>query len=492
MAVYGQYRGLEILPGALVWATLLGAIIASFVAPYAAIFFILLFDTYWLFRVLYFVVHLLVAWRLFRRLYNQPWFEKLKTLPAWKDVYHLVFLPTYKEDVSIVRATLKALADAEYPKDRLIVIVAGEEREAERFQTLTRTLEKEFAGVFGRLWFTTHPKNTPGDIPGKGSNLHYAGGVAKQKIAEAFPEVPAEHFLATAFDVDTIAPKEYFAYLTYLYLTVPDPTHTSFQPLTFFSNNIWYAKAPVRIGAFGTTFWLLFQLARPDRLWTFSSHSMPWTMLLDVGFWQRDIVSEDSRIFLQAFLHYHGKYRVTPMYMGVHMDAVSGATYAESLAALYKQQRRWAWGVEHLMEMVEGFRRDAAIPFRVKARLLFQHLEGMYTWATAPILIFVLGYVPILLVRGSSSALVQTAPEMLQVIMNLAMIGVFTSAILFMFFLPRRPKTVPSHQWIVMVLQWVLLPVTSILFSAFPAIDAQTRLMFGRYLGFHVTKKERR
>jgi hypothetical protein len=41
-----------------------------------------------------------------------------------------------------------------------------------------------------------------------------------------------------------------------------------------------------------------------------------------------------------------------------------------------------------------------------------------------------------------------------------------------------------------MVLQWIYLPVTSIAYSSFAAINSQTRLMFGWYLGtFDVTEK---
>ena len=39
---------------------------------------------------------------------------------------------------------------------------------------------------------------------------------------------------------------------------------------------------------------------------TFSSHSMSLRMLIDVGYWEKDIVSEDSRIFLQGLIKYDG------------------------------------------------------------------------------------------------------------------------------------------------------------------------------------------
>jgi hypothetical protein len=37
--------------------------------------------------------------------------------------------------------------------------------------------------------------------------------------------------------------------------------------------------------------------------------------------------------------------------------------------------------------------------------------------------------------------------------------------------------------------QWVYLPVTGIVYGSFAALNAQTRLMFKRYLGFNVTEK---
>ena len=75
--------------------------------------------------------------------------------------------------------------------------------------------------------------------------------------------------------------------------------------------------------------------------------------------------------------------------------------------------------------------------------------------------------------------------------MQLAMVGVLVSGIFSLTILPHRPEKMRHTWWLVMILQWLLLPVTFILFGSLPAIDAQTRLMLGKYLGFNVTKKMR-
>lgn len=488
---YGTHRFWEILSGALVWATFVCAILFSFIAPGLVIGFVIVFDVFWLFRVLYFVFYLFFAWRELRVTSRVDWEKKLQDIPQHKQIHHLIFLPTYQEDIEIVRTTFKALKASRFPSNQMMIVLAGEARDHDRFTKIAQTMTREFGSTFERIFITEHPVNLPDEIPGKGANLHWAGNEVASILARERPDIRDEDIIVSSFDVDTVAHPQYFAYLTYLYTTVPNPTRTSYQPVALFSNNIWTAPAPVRISAFGTTFWLLMELARPERLWTFSSHSMPWVMLKDVGFWQKDIVTEDSRIFMQAFLKYHGDYRVTPMFLPVSMDAVSGETYTASLVALYKQMRRWAWGVEHLPYMVDAFRRDPSIPWQKKWKYLFNHIEGMYTWATAPFLIFLLGRLPFWVAQDETQAFIQAAPFTLENLMRLAMIGVFVSGILSLTLLPPRPKTVHASTWGIMVLQWALLPVSYIVFGAFPAIDAQTRLMLGKYLGFNVTKKSR-
>lgn len=488
---YGQLRFWEMFPGLLVWGTFSLALLLSFVQPLWVIVFIIVFDLLWLFRVLYFNLFVLISWTRYKQANKVDWQQTLASVPGSDRIRHLVFLPTYKEGYEIVRSTLRSLKENKTPNDRLWVVLGGEEGDRDAFDKIAHRAKQEFGSVFGYFDTTLHPRGLPEEIPGKGSNLHWMGQELVGRLSERFPQVADEDIVVSAFDIDTIAHPQYFSYLTYLYCTTENPTRSSYQPIAMFSNNIWSANAPVRIGAFGTTFWLFGELTRSERLWTFSSHSMPWKMLKDVGFWQKDIVSEDSRIFMQAFLHYHGDYRVTPMFLPVSMDAVTGDSYWASMKALYIQMRRWAWGVEHLPFIIDGFQRDKFIPWRKKAQYIFNHIEGMYTWATAPIVMFVLGWLPLWVAKGQSNALIQAAPFTLEQLMQFAMVGIFISAVMSLMLLPKRPQEVRRHTWLIMGLQWILLPVTFILFGSFPAIDAQTRLMVGKYLGFHVTKKAR-
>lgn len=485
------HRRLEYIPATLAWLTLAGAAGLSAFEPIWGVYFIIAFDLYWFFRVLYFVIFLTLSWRRHRGALQVDWEAELKRVPGSEKIRHLVFLPTYKEDVEIVRATFRSLLAAKVDPKTMIVVLAGEERAGrEAFEGRAEAIRREFGGRFLKFIVTVHPSDIVGEIAGKGSNLHHAGPIARQAVDEL--GLAYEDVIVSTFDIDTIAHPQYFAHLAKTYLETPDRTRCSYQPVVLYSNNIWEAPAIIRIAAFGTTFWLLSELVRPDRLFTFSSHSMPFKALVDVGYWQRDVVSEDSRIFLQCFLKYDGAYRVVPLYVPVSMDAVMAPSWLGSLVNLYKQQRRWAWGVEHFPYLAINFLANRKIPRKKRLSTIWVLSEGMYTWATAPVLMFILGWLPLNIARwtGRSEAVFQNAPHTLQWIMTLAMLGVLASAVLSLPLLPTRPKHKNPYLFAVMLFQWMLLPVTFILFGALPAIEAQTRLMIGKRLGFWVTPKE--
>ena len=484
-------RMLEIIPGALVWITFTLAIVLSIVQPVWVMIFVIIFDLYWLFRVVYFLFYLLLAWAQYRRDRATDWFGRVLEVTGASEIIHVIFLPTFREELPVIRATLASLATAHYPLRNMIVVLAGEEADQKRFQINAEAVRAEFGHTFRALLTTVHPHGLPDEIPGKGSNINYAGHVVQAYLDKE--KIPYDRVMASSFDVDTIAHPDYFACLSVKFFTEPNPLRASYQPVALYNNNLWQAPGIVRIASFGTTFWLLSELVRPDRMMTFSSHSMPFQMLVDVGFWQKDVVSEDSRIFLQGLLQYRGDYRVIPIFLPVSMDAVQGKTFWKSLGALYRQQRRWAWGVEHFPFLITEFSKLPEIPRWTKFRFLWRHLEGMYTWATVPVLIFVLGRLPLLVAPKNVQlgTLFQNTPYTLQTIMNWTMVGILVSACLSLLLLPPREDRRRLRAAGVMLLSWIMLPITFVVFGSFPAVDAQTRLMFGRYLGFNVTEKKR-
>lgn len=486
------YRMLEIIPGFLVWFTFLIAIIFSFLKPFWVIYAIILFDLYWLIRVIYMLIHMLISWSMFREAVKIKWLEKTKEIPGWENIYHLIFFPTSKEGIEIVRPTFSNLAKMNYPKDKFIVVLAGEEKDKDNFLAIAEKIKEEFSDKFFKILVTLHPQNLEGEIPGKGSNTNWAGKRAKEFIDEL--KIPYEKIIVSSFDIDTCPHIEYFSYLTYQYLTNPDPTHTSYQPVALFNNNIWDSPALTRIVSRSTSFWLLTDLNRPERLYTFSSHSMSFKALVDVGFWQNDIVTEDSRIFLQCFIHYLGNYRVMPMYIPVSMDTVYSGNLWRSLVNQYKQQRRWAYGVENFPFLAWNLWQNKKLPRLKGFRYLWNQLEGCYSWASVPILIFLLGRLPLWLAgpEVKSTVLASNTPFVLEILMYISMIGLIFSAFLSTALLPPKPSKYKTYHYFFMVFQWVLFPVCFIIFGSLPAIESQTRLMLGKYLGFWVTEKKRK
>lgn len=488
------YRFLEIIPGALVWITFILAVLLSFIAPMAVIIYMIIFDLYWLFKVIYLSMHLIIAWRRHRQVIKINWWEKVKNFSGknWQEYFHLIFLPTYKEPFAVIDKAFNNLIKSQYNLKQSIVILGGEERDKENFLLITEKIKEKYSHYFFKLLFTIHPKDFPGELPGKGSNMNYMGRQVKELVDQL--GLDYHRLIVSAFDIDTCVHPQYLAHLTYTYFNQEKPNQASYQPLTLYHNNIWQSDPVTRVVAISTTFWLLVELLRSERLFTFSSHSMSFPALVDIGFWQKDIVSEDSRIFLQCLIYYDGDYQVVPLFVPVSMNTVAIGNFWRSLVNQYKQMRRWAWGVEHFPYLVWNFWKNKKIPCQKKLRYLWNQTEGMYSWATAPILIFILGRLPLWVLgeRAHQSVITQNAPIILQWIMTAAMVGLFLTAILSTMMLPPKPKEKKKWHYLIMVLQWILFPITSIVFGSIPAIDAQTRLMLGGKfrLGFWVTEKK--
>ncbi|MBI3458727.1 glycosyltransferase family 2 protein, partial [Candidatus Azambacteria bacterium] len=462
-------------------------------------FFIIIFDIYWLIKTIYLSIHLKVAYRKIMDNTKIDWINKLANLSDkqktikknWPDLYHLIILPVYQENYEMIKLALQALVDDDYPKEKMIVVLAPEFRSGPTYLETARQLENEFKNKFFQFLLVIHPADLPNEIPGKGSNINFAGQTVQKKIIDPL-QINYDDIIVSAFDIDTRAEKGYFACLTYNFLTTKNPLKSSYQPIPLYINNIWPAPSFSKIVAFSATFWHMIQQERPERLTTFSSHSMPFRALVEVGFWQKNVVSEDSRIFWQFFLYYNGDWRVQPIYYPVKMDALIAPTVPKTLINLYKQQRRWGFGVENIPYFIFAFTKNKLIPLKKKLYFSLTIIEGFHSWATNALIIFLFGWLPLILggTNFKTTLISYNLPIMTRNIMIFAMIGLISSAILTINLLPTKPEKHSKLIYIWMFFQWLLLPYTIIFLGSFPALESQTRLMFKKYLGFWVTPKD--
>ncbi len=432
-----------------------------------------------------------VDWLKIIRKLNSEKINKDLAVGSWEDIYHLVLLPFYRESEEIIASTIQSLKDAEYPKEKIILVLSGEERGGENNLKIIENLERRFGSSFFKFLVTIHPKDISGEVAGKGSNIAWALKKAKEFIDEK--KIPYERIIVSSFDIDTKIFPRYFSCLTWHYLTAEEPLRASFQPIPVYNNNIWDAPSFSRIISFSGTFWQMMQQEREEQLVTYSSHAIPFRVMAEVGY-PSNVVSDDSRIFWKAYLHYDGDYRAIPLHYPVSMDAVSAKTLRKTIANQYRQQRRWAWGAENIPYLFYGFLKNKKIIFRKKFYHLFSVIEGFWSWSVSALLIFILGWLPLMLGGDAfnETMLSYNLPKITSYIMTLAMVGMVISAIVSILILPTGKVSNGKRKKLLIFCQWFLLPITLIVFGALPSLDAQIRLMIKKPLGFWVTEKIRK
>lgn len=502
------YRFFEVIPGLLSVSTILILLFFSYFQPVWVAFFIIAFNIYWLLLVIYLAVHLLTAYNKLKKNSKVNWKEKCQELKSrddlpsdclaknnvdWHKLWQLIILPTYNEDINIIRSSLNSILKDNYPLERKIVVLAMEERAGQIAKERAKIIENEFANKFGFFKITFHPGDIAGELKGKGSNQAWAIKQAKRDIIDE-NNLDYNKILVSVFDIDTVVYSGYFFALSYQFLSVSSPYRASYQPVPVYHNNVWQAPFFSRVAAASNTFWQMMMQVRDEMLVTYSSHSMTFKALVDIDFWSTKMVSEDSRIFWHCLLFYNGDYRVVPLYFPVSMDITEGKSFLQTAKNLYKQQRRWAWGSENIPYLMFNTLKRWK---RVEKKKLIKHIliqiYGFHSWATNALIIAVIGWMPLILGgdRFTSTVLSGNLPTITSYFMSFAMVGLFTSSIISFLLLPKKPKRVSRFRKLFMILEWVFIPVTIILFGAIPCLDAQIRLLRGKYMGFWVTPKTR-
>ena len=527
-------RFFEVLPGLFSWSILIGMSMFSFINPLAAAVVIIAFDLYWLLRLFYMNIFLSLSYFRLSMEKSIDWMaraegidnlssyckdlesiKKPKALesrlshlihktemnnllkaeerpPLLKDIYQLVIFPVARESREIVEPGIESLLSGTFPAERMVVVIALEDTAPDDVKLDIKQIEKKFSKSFNHFMIVIHPTGITGEARVKAANASFAA-----RKAEAYFEkmkIPHENVICSCFDADTVVSADYFGCLTYHYLITPDRIHASFQPIPVFHNNIWQAPGFARVLDVGSSFFQLIEATNPEKLVTFSSHSMSFKALVDIDYWPVDMISDDSAIFWKAYIHYDGKYRVVPIYTTLSMDVTEAETWWRTVVNVYKQKRRWAYGCENIPIVIRAFLKAKNISIFKRVVLAFKLFDAHLSWTTWPFLLSIVSWLPIIFAtrQYEHSMFYYSAPRIAGTIFTLASFGLIVCVILSLLLLPKRKVKHNLLRRIGHALEWLLIPPISILLSAVPALDAQTRLMLGKYMEFWVTIKKRK
>ncbi|MCL5795567.1 MAG: hypothetical protein M1338_04405, partial [Patescibacteria group bacterium] len=202
---------------------------------------------------------------------------------------------------------------------------------------------------------------------------------------------------------------------------------------------------------------------------------------------------EDGHQYWRSYLAFDGDHQVVPIFIPVYQDAVlSPKGYLETFREQYLQKRRWAWGCSDIPYVMTNIIPNKNLPFWDKWLQTFRLIEGHFSWATTSIILAVIGWMPRLLNPDfGNTVLAYNFPVIYSRLLTTAMVGLIVTLIISTLLLPPQPKK--SLTWSV-IFEWILspimLPLSNILFSSLPSVDAQNRLMVGKYLDYRVTAKK--
>ena len=414
-----------------------------------------------------------------------------KEYPKPSKVYHVVIMTAYDEGIEILDPSIDAVKNTTFPNERIIFTLAYEERGGEAMEKTATTLAKKYKGVFKEFMLVKHPDNLPGEIVGKGPNLAYAG----KKVAEYVESkhLPVENIVVTSLDSDNRMAPKYLDSVAYEFITHPNRQRLSYQPVSLFMNNIWDAPAPSRVIAVSNSFFNVISTMRPHVLRNFASHSQPLQALEAMNFWSKRTIVEDGHQYWRSLFFFNGDYSVLPIRIPIYQDAVIDETLWKTIKAQFIQVRRWYYGASDVAYVGSRLfvpKNKQIMPFWKLFPKFWRLLDGHITLAIlAPIVAFG-GWVPMIMNMSSHDMVTYNIPSIVGTVETFASIGVIVSILVSFKILPKRPTKYRKGRSLLMILQWILMPITSILYQSLAAFYSQTRLMLGLYMEkFDVTKK---
>src|SRR3989344_4871176 len=458
----------------------------SFWHPAIVAYLIITFDVYWFYKSFRLAIHAIRSFLMISAHTKVDWVALTKNLPDFNKLYHVVIVPEYQEPIHVLERTLTNLAQQDFPKERIIVVLATEDKDPHARET-EKTLRKKFGSLFGKFMVTRHVLHT-GEVAGKSSNMAWAA----KKVVAALPgwHIDNNTTTVTSCDADALLHPKYFSALSCQFLTDPDRAYHFYQGAILFYSNIWRIPLPSRVFNTMNSIWNLSLLSQSSRFINFSTYSLALSTAQKAGFWGIDVIPEDYHLFFKVYFALGEKVRTKGIFLPVLADAAESHSFFRTMVNQYEQSKRWAWGVSDLPFVIRGVFLSHTIPLSDRLRRLIMLLEHHVFWPANWFILTIGSTLPPLINPAfARTVLGHNLSQISSGILTLSAIFLIVVIVIDLRIKPPRPKEYARWKIPFLYLQWITLPVVSFFLSALPGLDAHTRLMLGKRLEYRVTEK---
>ncbi|HKV88305.1 MAG TPA: hypothetical protein VJT78_09940 [Candidatus Dormibacteraeota bacterium] len=488
-------RLFEAAPGLVTWILLLAPawIPIIFQSPGALLVAsaVLIFDIYWLLRAITVVSGVYSTFWRMRRDMAADWLARCRADQAQGkvdplDYIHLSVIPTYTEPYHVLERTVQAIVDSNYPPELKMVGIITRETDKPGWENVARLREK-FGGQVRGFYHIKDPLE-PGIVIGKSAAMNWGGRWMVRVLTEEGYDL--DKILITDLDSDYQVHREYFAWISWHHARNALRDYVIWQPVPLFHNNIWQVPMAVRIMSASTSQWQMFLHSRPHRLVAFSSYTCSLQFVHKVGYWDKDVIPEDSRFYWKAFFTFGQKFSVKSVYLPIYGDSPNSRDYAATHMSQYNQIKRWAWGITDVPYVLARFFKHPEIPILLRFRRFMNLFLNHLNWIFLPVLLMFGASVPLWVsVDFSLTDIGQTLFYYSGILLGTTL----STVIFFLYFemrmLPPKPANWPFWKKVLVHLQYFAYPVVGLVLSVLPALEAHTRLLLGRYLEYRVTEK---
>lgn len=482
-----QFRRLgEMIVPFFTWMIILLPVWLSPFHPAIVAYFIIAFDLYFLFKSLTTAYYASLSYALINTFQDFAFDKALQTIPEASDLQHFIIIPNYKEPLYKVNETIKAISKNNYPYKNLHLVLAFEKREKEapeKAQKIINQWKSEFKDII-----SVYHVLAEHEVPGKASNQTYAAREVEEYCHQNGYDF--KQCIITICDADSLLPVNYFSYMTYEFLQDTERDYHFYWAPVLLYNNFWQLPFFVRMQATLSSILRLAFLSQKKNLIHISTYSTNLWMLKKIGYWDVDIIPEDWHIYYQAFFTFGKKVETRPLYTIINGDAVYSGGTLKTFFSRYEQEKRWAWGVTDISYFWNNMFTSDHIEWSVKIKKFFYLFETHLLWPTSFFILTISGWIPPLVNRTfNRTVLGFILPQLTGFILTLATAMLILYIYLDFKLRHKLNQKTKLRQLPLFFVQWYLLPVVSFILSSLPALDAHTRLLFGKKIKYKVTEK---